>query len=242
MEFADGSSALFLDCEGRDTLCSLVEREDAEGHRIEYVRDASQRLLRMESEGKHITLDYDDRKRIAHAADSFGHAVTYTYDDRDRLVRSASSDGVTRTYAYDDEDRLTAIHEPGRIVENWYDPSGRWSRQVVRSSEDDDDPYIATAHYVVDGARIVETDFDEGDGLKRYQYNRDRYIVSETFDADGPAAASFTYDRDAVTNEGATAALSCGAGAHRVLVQVDPSRILDDEAKWMAIRSTCRPH
>jgi YD repeat-containing protein len=212
MTFRDGSLAAFVDCQDDDTTCLLVERRDGQGHRIEYVRDASQRLLRMESEGQWIGLEYDDLKRIIRASDQAGHSVSYDYDGRGRLVRARYSSGVVRTYAYDDHDNMTGIDEPGRIIRNWYDEADRFRRQEVRSSPHDSDPYIATARYVVAGGEIVQVDFDEGDGLTRIRYDA-RYTVSETLDADSSFPIIFKYSRDATSHAVTAVTMTCGRGA-----------------------------
>src|SRR3954464_12272243 len=41
MRFRDGSTASFLDCPHDPAVCSIVERRDPDGHRIDYVRDQS---------------------------------------------------------------------------------------------------------------------------------------------------------------------------------------------------------
>ena len=209
MRFRDGALAVFLDCQASRETCSLVERRDPQGHRIAYVRDASGTLLRMESEGQSIAFDYDDHKRIVRAHDSTQHAVLYTYDDGGHLLRATESDGTIRNYEYDERHKLTAIREPGRIIRNWFDESGRFARQEVRSSDQDLDPYVATARYIVDGDSVVQVDFDEGGGVERHRYNSHHYMVSETFWADGPRPITFAYDRDATTNVVNGATMSC---------------------------------
>ena len=235
----DGMVASFLDCQGEHDVCSLVARRDAQGHRVEYVRDGSGRLLRMESEGQAIAFEYVDPKRIVRAYDTSGRSMSYTYDDRGRLVRAMSSDGTVRTYAYDANDQLIAVREPGRIVENWFDGSGRVVRQEVRSSDDDDDPYVATVRYVVEGESIVQVDLDEGDGIERSRFDSEHHIVSETFDADGAAPVTFTYERDSATNEVTTVTMSCVGLNGRTTRKILTAAHDDDELKWTFIRETC---
>ena len=241
MRFRDGGLARFLGCAGAHDMCSLVERRDADGHRIAYVRDASGRLLSMESEGDRIAFEYDDQKRIIRAYDDTSqHAVRYTYDEGGRLVRATASDGTIRTYAYDDRDELVEIREPGRIIRNWFDESGRFARQEVRASEDDTDPYLATARYVVDGRSVVQADFDEGDGLTRYRYNSYHYIVSETFDADSAAPITFVYNRDATTNVINDVTMACDGPAGPFTRRVLTSD-RDDRVKHSLMSDFCRP-
>jgi YD repeat-containing protein len=218
--------------------CSLIERRDPDGHRIDYVRDASGLLQRMTSEGQSIAFDYDDRKRIVRARDTSEREVTYTYDEGGRLVRAVTSDGTVRDYTYDARNNLTRIQEPGRIVENWFDGNDHWTKQVVRDSEDDPDPYIATARYVVENGSIVETDFDEGDGLEVFRFNPKHYIASETLFADSSTPVTFTYDLDPATNVSRGASMSCTGPGGPVTRAVHLTSH-DDAAKAQAIDSAC---
>ena len=238
MRFRDGSVAIFLDCPSRKQNCSLVERRDADGHRIAYVRDASGTLLRMESEGQRIAFDYDDQKRIVRAYDTLRHQVLYDYDDRGRLVRATWSDGTVRDYAYDEHDKLVSVREPGRILRNWFDESGRWIRQVVKDSEQDDNPYVAAAGYIVESGRIVESHFDEGGGLLVTRYNEHHYIVSEALDADGPAPIVFTYNLDA-SNQPTSVTLSCLGPLGPVTRSVPLTSARDDATKESLARNYC---
>ncbi len=239
MRFVDGSTASFLDCRGKRTACSLVERHDPDGHRIAYVRDPAGTLLRMEAEGQAITFDYDDHKRIVRARDTLGRDMKYTYDDRGRLVRAAGSDDVIRTYEYNDQDKMTAVREPGRILTNSYDENGRWTGQVVKASETDDDPYVASARYVVENGSIVRSDFDEGASVAVVHYNPQHYILSETFDAHSASPIAFVYDRDPVSNAVREVTLSCAGPSGMVIRPVPLSSANDDAGKAMAVRENC---
>ena len=239
MRFRDGSSASFLDCPRDPAVCSLVERRDADGHRIDYVRDQSGTLLRMESDGQSIGFEYDGHKRIVRAYDTRHREVRYTYDERGRLVRAAAGGGNVRTYGYDDHDRLNEVREPGRIVQNWYDADGRWARQVVKDSDQDRDPYVATARYVVEGGLVVESDFDEGDGHRVRRYNAQHYTVSDTLAAGTPYAVVLSYLRDggnAVT--GIT--ISC-AGPDGPVTRSVPPESMADPSKYAALPESCQP-
>jgi len=241
MRFLDGALALFSDCQHAQETCSVLERRDPEGHRIVYVRDRAGMLLRMESEGQSIAFEYDDHKRVVRAYDTAQHLMSYTYDDAGRLVRATASDGTIRNYTYDERDELIAIREPGRIIQNWFDESGRFARQELRDSENDPDPYVATARYIEEGGSIVQVDFDEGDGLTRYRYNTHHYIGSETFDADSPRPIIFTYNRDATTNVMTSVTMSClgltGPATRTVPLVSDG----DDNTKLALMRETCLP-
>ncbi len=241
MRFRDGSVASFLDCQKDGEVCSLVERRDPDGHRIAYVRDRSGMLLSMESEGQRIAFDYDDRKRIVRAYDTAQREVSYVYDDRGRLVRAAGSDGIVRAYEYNERNNLVGVREPGRILQNWFDDAGLWVRQVVKDSEQDDDPYVATARYVVEGGSIVESDFNEGDGLTVHRYNPRHYTVSEALDADGPAPIVFAYNRDPVSNVSNGVTMSCLSPSGPITRVVQVALVGDDRAKATLIRESCLP-
>jgi YD repeat-containing protein len=239
MQLLDGSSALFLDCPNPGQTCSVVERRDADGHRISYVRDSTGRLLRMESEGQSIAFAYDGDGRIVAAFDTLSRRVDYTYDDRGRLVRAAGSDGTVREYEYDEHDNLTLIREPGRSVQNWFDEASRFVRQEVRDSAEDDHPYVLTVRYVTDDGAIVESDFDEGAGVVATRYNARHYVISETLGADGPSPIVFAYCRDPVSSAVIGATLSCAGSSGPTVRAVDPSAAGDDAMKAALIRRVC---
>ncbi len=100
---------------------------------------------------------------------------------------------------------------------------------------------MATAQYVVEGNSVVETEFDEGDGLNVLRFNEHHYVVSETIDADGAAPIVFTYDRDKITNVLKSATLSCRAGAGPINRQVHLESSNDDDVKYALIRENCLP-
>jgi len=241
MQLRDGSTALFRDCPWRGA-CSLLERRDPDGHRIEYVRDSSGTLLRMESEGQNISFDYDDHDRIVRAYDTTHREVVYTYDERGRLVRASGSDGVVRRYEYDDRGRLIGVRAPHWILQNRFDDAGRWVGQTLRDSEQDPDPYVARARYVLYRGSIVEAEFDEGGGVEVLRYNAHHYVVSDTFDADGPAPIAFEYTRDAVSNVSTGVQLSCVGPSGRMTHMVDLGSAPDTRPKQASlIRQYCLP-
>jgi YD repeat-containing protein len=238
MRLTDGSIASFRDCPRDPAVCSLVERRDPDGHRIDYVRDRSGMLLRMESEGQSIAFEYDGARRIVRAYDTHHREVRYSYDGRGRLVRAAGG-GSVRSYGYDDHDRLNEVREPGRIVQNWYDADGRWARQIVKDSDQDPDPYVATARYVVEGTSVVEADFDEGDGRRVIRYNAQHFTVSETLAAGTPYAVMFSYLRDS-SNTLVGATLSC-AGPAGPVTRTVPLEAASDRARYALVRESCQP-
>jgi YD repeat-containing protein len=239
VRFRDDSTASFLDCNGGEDICSLVERRDSLGNRIAYVRDKAGKLLKMDSEGQSIAFDYDNHKRITRAYDSQHHEVTYRYDDRGHLRRVEGSDGTVREYAYDERGHLTSIREPGRIITNWYDDSGRWAKQTVKQSDDDPETYQAAVEYRTDNGSIVETSFDEGEGVTVTRYSSEHYIESETLDADSDAPIVFSYARDAINNDATGATLSCVGETARVTRMVPLSAAKDDVLKANLVRAFC---
>ena len=239
MQLRDGGRALFLDCLREQDVCSLVERSDSQGNRIAYVRDADGRLTRMESAGQSISFDYDEAGRIAGAYDSSQNAVSYRYDGLGRLVRATASDGTVRDYTYNDRDEMTAVREPGRIVANWFDESGRLAKQVVHVSGVDD-PYVMTFAYGLAGTSVVKTDVGEDDGTRSsYRFNGSHYVVSETLDADGPAPVSLTYHNDESTNAASAVTLSCRGRVGPVSRTMPLGARLEDPAKEALIRAEC---
>jgi YD repeat-containing protein len=238
LRLRDGSTASFMDCDGQAQMCSLIESRDPDGHTITFARDASGLLLRMESEGQSIAFDYDDQKRIIRAFATSQNEVRYDYDDAGRLIHAAMSDGTVRRYAYDSRNYLVRIEEPGRIVENRFDESGRWAYQTVKDSENDPDPYVAIARYVVENGVVVETDFDEGDGLEVSRYNAHGYIVSETLFANSSTPVTFRYLLDSSSNVASGAAMSCTSQQGPVTRDVRLT-VHDDTAKALAIRANC---
>jgi YD repeat-containing protein len=240
MRFADGATATFLDCASKNQHCRLVESRDAEGHRIDYVRDPADVLLRMESEGQSIAFDYDDQDRIVRAYDTRHRQVRYEYNDAGRLTRATSWDGTVREYEYSDRGKLAVIREPGRTIRNTFDDAGRMIRQVVTHSEHDPNPYVATVHYVVRNGSVVEADFDEGDGLHVYRFNEQHYTVFESLRADGPAPIEFTYELDA-GNRPTGATLSCTGPGGPVTQRIPPISSRDSDMKWLLARRFCQP-
>jgi YD repeat-containing protein len=234
MQFRDGAVAIF-----GGKLCAILERRDAAGHRIVYVREASGRLARMESEDQSIALEYDDSDRIVRAYTTSGDEVQYSYDERGRLKHVTGSDGVVRSYGYDEHDKLIEVREPGRLLYNWFDDEGRWFRQVVMRSEDDDDPYVADAEYVVKDGSIVESHFDEGAGLVVERYNGTHHLIYEALDANGAAPIVFVYDRDPASNIVTRTTLSCVGRFGSVFRKVPLTSPLDEGTKEELIRENC---
>jgi len=123
-------------------------------------------------------------------------------------------------------------------VQNWYDAGGRWARQIVKDSDQDPDPYVATAQYVVEGGSVVESDFDEGAGRRVRSYNAQHYTVSETLAAGTPYAVVFSYLRDG-SNTVTGITLSC-AGPDGPVTRSVPFESMADPAKYV-LPESCQP-
>jgi hypothetical protein len=148
---------------------------------------------------------------------------------------------VLRNCKYNERNNLVGVREPGRILQNWFDDAGHWVKQVMRASEHDDDPYVATVRYVVEDGSIVESDFDQGDGLEVSRYNAQHYIVSEALDADGPAPIVFTYNLDPVSSATNGVTMSCLGPSGPITRTVRVSSEDDHGAKDTMIRDSCLP-
>ena len=111
----------------------------------------------------------------------------------------------------------------------------------MRSSEHDDDPYVATVRYVVEDGSIVESDFDEGDGLEVSRYNAQHHVVSEALDADGPAPIVFTYNLDPVSSATNGVTMSCLGPSGPITGAVQVAAVDDHAARDTVIRERCLP-
>jgi hypothetical protein len=109
----------------------------------------------------------------------------------------------------------------------------------VKSSDDDTEPYQAAVEYRTDNGTIVETAFDEGEGVTVTRYSSEHYIESETLDADSDAPIVFNYARDAISNDATGATLSCVGETARVTRMVPLSSAKDDVLKANLVRAFC---
>ena len=81
MRRTDGSLSRFRSC-GPDekSVCSIVQQRDVDGHVIDYKRDRTGRLLKIEAAGdRWIAFEYDGSDRVARAHDSTKREVRYEY-------------------------------------------------------------------------------------------------------------------------------------------------------------------
>jgi YD repeat-containing protein len=167
--------------------------------------------------------------------------VSYVYDGLGRLTEVTTSDGTMRSYAYDGRDQMIAVREPGRVVENQFDASGRLVHQVV-TFPDSDDPYALSFSYVVEDGAVVQTDVLENDGSRTsYRFNTSHYVVSETYDADGPAPVALAYDLGA-TNIASAVTISCAGPMDRVTRTIPLPTALDEDTKGALVRAHCATH
>ena len=239
---ADGTLARFRLCgPDENSVCSIVRHRDADGHVVDYRRNAAGRLERMEAGPERwIAFDYDARDRVLRAFASTGHEVRYEYDDGGRLASVESGGATTHRYTYTDRDEMATITEPGTDIENTYDADGRCIRQVNRYA-DGSDPYIFDNAYTLDGSDVVQTDVRRSDATwTQYRFNKMGYTTSETWGRENAAPATFDYERDPVTNAVTSLSLTCPDRTGRQLRHaslVRPGR--EDWIKWDLVRTHC---
>ena len=237
----DGTRMRFLACGGGIPVraCSLVEEIDSDGHAIEYRRDATGRLLRIEADERWIALDYDDRGRISRASDNAKRWVRYEYDEPGRLARVSSSAGVEHRYEYTSLDEMARISDPGKIIENVYE-DGRVVKQVNRSPGDDE-PYVFQFTWTVTDGRVAEVESKRSDETwERYAYNAARYPVVESHGTVGMHPLIFEYTRDPVTNAVTSMTVACPGRTGAMLRHSSPVRAgYEDWIKRNMVRTHC---
>jgi YD repeat-containing protein len=238
----DGSLFTFRSCGPDDTsVCGIVRHRDADGHVIDYRRDAAGRLLKMEAaRDRWIAFEYDDHHRIARAHDSTQREVRYEYDARGRLVRARSNDGIEHRYTYTERDEMATILEPGTDIENTYDANGRCIRQVNRYA-DGSEPFVFDFTYTLDGSDVVQTDARRSDGTWiQYAFAKSGVTKSETWGGTGGETAAFTYERDATTNAAVSLTLTCPDRSGRQLRHASLVKPGHEEwIKWDLVRTHC---
>lgn len=207
----DGSLSRFRSC-GPDekSVCSIVQQRDVDGHVIDYKRDRTGRLLKIEAaKDRWIAFEYDGSDRVARAHDSTKREVRYEYDDRGRLVHVKSSDGIVHRYTYNDRDELETIVEPGTNIENKYDRNGLCIRQVNRY-DDGSEPFVFDFTYTLEGTNVVQTESRRSDGTWTvHSFGKSGFTTSETWGLTNREPVSFIYERDPITNAVAALSLTC---------------------------------
>ena len=237
----DGTRMRFLACGGGLPVraCSIVQEIDSDGHVIDYRRDATGRLLRIQAGERWIALDYDDRGRIRRASENAKRWVRYEYDELGRLARVTSSDGREHRYEYSALDEMALISDPGKIIENIYQ-DGRVVKQVNRSPGDDE-PYVFNFAWTVTDRRVIEVESRESDGTsERYAFNAARYPVTESHGMIGMQPLTFEYTRDPITNVVTFMIVTCPGRTGAMLRHSSHVKAgYEDWIKWDMFRTHC---
>jgi sarcosine oxidase delta subunit len=135
---------------------------------------------------------------------------------------------------------MATIVEPGTDIENTYDENGRCIRQVNRYA-DGSDPYAFDNAYTLDGSDVVQTDVRRSDGMwTQYTFTKAGFTTSETWGREEGKRATFTYERDSVTNAVISLSLTCPDRTGRQLRHsslVGPGR--EEWIKWDLARTHC---
>jgi YD repeat-containing protein len=239
---ADGHLMRFQACgPGIRSVCSILSERDRDGHTIQYRRNSSGRLERMEAAGdRWIAFDYDGQNRIIRAYDATGGEVGYEYDDRGRLAIVKASAGTVRRYTYTDRNEMATIEDVGTSIENIYDENGRCIRQL-NYFPNEAEPYPFDFSYRIEGDRIVETESRRSDRtVSRYTFNESRYTTAETWMRDGIPPAIFTYERDSTTNVVTSLTVTCPDRTGKPLRHSSLVRSGEEDAiKWDLVRTHC---
>ena len=239
----DGAVRFFQGCgHGDAPVCWILWERDADGHRIDYKRDATGRLLRIEaSPDRWIAFDYDEKNRITRAYASDGPEVRYAYDERGRLSHSRGTDGTETFYKYTERNELGAIDTDEALIENTYDQAGRVTKQVNSYPNDVDEPYTFAFSYKVVDNQVVETNTTRSDGTWARTAYGNRYIVEESWGSEGYQPLTFKYERDRVTNIVTSVTLTCpdrkGRATTHSAVAVQPES--EEWTKWDLVRTVC---
>ena len=237
----DGTRMRFLACGGGlpARACSIVQEIDSDGHAIDYRRDTTGRLLRIEADERWIALDHDDRGRVARVSDNTKRWVRYEYDGPGRLARVTSSDGREHRYEYTPLDEMAVISDPGKTIENVYE-DGRVVRQVNRSPGGDE-PYVFQFAWTVTEGHVAEVESKESDGTwERYTFNAARYPVIEIQGMVGMHPLTFEYTRDSVTNAVTSMTVTCPGRTGAVLRHSSHVKTGYEEwTKWDMVRTNC---
>ena len=202
MRFSDGGLATFQGCSAiGNSVCSLIELRDDDGHTLRFRRDRTGRLTAIESPSERATFEYDSDNRIIAVNGDDSARVDYSYDSRGRLIRVHSAAGVTREYTYGPRNEMLTIREPGWFIENTYDNDLRVIRQstLLDASEGRNAPeewLISMAYTIVDNA-VIQTDVTEYDRTHTvHRFNSRHYPEFEIRDATGANPVLLSIDRD----------------------------------------------
>jgi YD repeat-containing protein len=114
----DGFAITFPEAYGAKSMAqgAATEMRDAEGNRLELIRDQQRNLLEIRTPHKKwIKFKYDRQSRITRAEDDQGHWAEYRYDPNGMLIDATLSSGTVRHYSYDG-DLMTAIEDENHRV------------------------------------------------------------------------------------------------------------------------------
>ena len=239
LRLADGSTGSFRPC-GAGSVCSLLAWRDSDGHMIQYRRNLTGRLTKIDTaDDRWILFEYDDRDRISRAY-SASAEVRYKYDPRDRLTQVASSDGVIRRYTYTDLDQMATVEEPDISIENTYDQNGRCIRQVDHFA-DDPEPLTFQFDYTLQGDRVAASSSTRSDGTwSRYTFDDNRRPLSETWGGDSQETATISYERDPGTGSSTAVTVTCPDRTGRPLHHTSVIRDGNEEwIKWDLLHTHC---
>lgn len=241
LRYQDGRLAWFRDCPTAPP-CSLIQLRDADGHVVDFRRNARGLVEVIEAETESIRLEYDARDRIVQARTNSGQHAAYSYDSAGRLDQATTSDGITRKYGYGPQDELITIEEPGRTIQNTYDSDGRVARQVVRltSPEDATRSVFEFVYRIADGV-VTETDMTEPDGTHTVYRFADRRTVLEIYDARGKTPVMVSIDRDANTGIPTRLTVRCTSSGRRLTRTAAVASDDQDEVKRELIARECSP-
>ena len=202
----DGTLMVFRVCDA-SSMCSLVQVIDRKGDTINYRRDSTGRLLKMEAGRRWIAFDYDGEGRVERARDSQKRAVQYHYDERGRLERVTGSDDSERRYGYTAEDELQSIEEPGISITNTF-VNGRCVRQS--STSPGRQPDVIDVAYELDGPLVRRTRVIESKGAWReYAWDDRKTVMSETLGRPGTNPTLVSYERDPLSRAVINLTVSC---------------------------------
>lgn len=202
----DGTLMVFRVCDA-SSMCSLVQVIDRKGDTINYRRDSTGRLLKMEAGRRWIAFDYDGEGRVERARDSQKRAVQYHYDERGRLERVTDSDDSERRYGYTAEDELQSIEEPGISITNTF-VNGRCVRQS--STSPGRQPDVIDVAYELDGPLVRRTRVIEAKGAWReYAWDDRKTVMSETLGRPGTSPTLVSYERDPLSRAVINLTVSC---------------------------------
>ncbi len=240
---SDDGVLMFQGCgENDNPHCWILWERDSDGHRVDYKREASGRLLRIEaSPERWIAFDYDDKNRITRAYSSDKEEVRYTYDQRGRLSLVRAVNGEQTHYKYSDRDEMISIDTPTMLIENTFDKSGRVIRQVDSYPNDVDEPYTFDFTYKVADNRVVESETKNSDGSwDRYKY-ANGFVIEESRGSAGYQPLTYTYKRDQATNAVKSITVTCpdrrGQSVTHPAVDVSPDSV--EWIKWDQVRTVC---